>query len=254
MAARDIGGTTMKITPALGIALGLGVGGAVGAGIALHGALTNDDEGGGTPVGHGPHPVPSPEPGPAPKPPNDDVQLDDPPTGPQRPTDTQSWPETHKNYVEFPKIDGMVDRYMKAYDHSHDGVIQLGSGQEFGTDERITGDVGTLHTMVEFFRDSDANGDSRLTRAELKGGITGFDEKTLDTYGPPLPGQTMPKVGDGRLNPDELDRFRQGAIRDHSDPSQHWTDRGVEQILSVDGEHVNNEQFFRSLPEYRALD
>ncbi len=205
----------------------------IAGGFALANFLRDDEQAAPkSPTG----PTPSPSPGPSPHPvPNEDVPV---------PTETGPQPWTRPTTV-----DGLVDRYLELYDHSGDGEIDLGWSQQFSTDERVTGDVGNIHTMVEFFRDADADGDKLLTRDELRGAIAVFD--TEGTIGwNPMGGE----FGDGTLAYHELARYKDEAIQAHSDPLDHVDTKGVPQILiDESGEHVNNEGFFDALPEYRAL-
>jgi hypothetical protein len=232
------------ITPGIGIALALGGIGVVAGGLALANVLGDDDHAAPTsphtPVG----PTPSPSPGPSPRPTPEGgmpIPVEDVPF----PTETGPQPWTQPT-----RIDGLVDQYMALYDHSGDGEIDLGWGQQFGTDERVTGDVGNIHTMVEFFRDADTDGNKLLTRDELRGAISVYD--TSGTIGFNPNGQ---EFGDGILAYHELARYEDEAIQAHSDPLDHVDTKGVPQLVfAEDGTLANNEGFFRALPDYRALD
>jgi hypothetical protein len=238
----------MRITPNVGVAIGVGISAAAGLGLVIHNATKRTELDEVLDNGTSPVATPSPRPGPAPSAPSTSH-----PTGIGRGTlhpDEPAWPTvTPRNAVEFPTVDSYVDRYMDAYDHSRDGVIELGWGQTFGDDERVTGSVGSIHTMAEFFRGADTDADERVTREELRSAIAEFDTRGTVGFNP-----NAPELGDGRLGIDELDAFRKAAIRDHSDPADRFTDRGVAQIITVDGKRQNNEGFFRALPDYRAVD
>ncbi len=226
----------MRITPGIGIALALGGVGVVAGGIALANALGADHDAPGAPVG----PTPNPRPGPSPQP----IPL---PTGDGHPIPTETGPQP---WTQPTRVSGLVDEYMELYDHSGDGKIDLGWSQQFGDDERITGDVGNIHTMVEFFRGADADGDELLTRDELRGAIAAFDTQGTIGFNP-----MASELGDGVLGTYELMKYKQDAIQAHSDPLDYVDTKGVPQILlDEEGERVNNEGFFDALPEYRAMD
>jgi hypothetical protein len=227
----------MRVTPGVGIAIGLGAVGVIAGGVAIANFLGGDDHDGRS-VGR----VPNPTPGPSPTPPSGDDHV---PT-PDVPFPTETGPQP---WTQPTRVDGLVDRYMELYDHSGDGEIDLGWGQQFGDDERVTGDVGNIHTMVEFFRDADTDGNKLLTRDELRGAIAAFDTQGTIGFNP-----SAPELGDGILGTYELLRYKQDAIQAHSDPLDYVDTKGVPQmLLDEDGNNVNNEGFFHALPDYRAL-
>ena len=232
----------MKITPGVGVAIGMGVAAAaVGIGLAL--GTHRNDSGGPTPYSG---PVPSPRPGPAPTP--------SPTTSPT--SDAIPYPlepevlGTGNPLLAIYRVDDLADMYLDRYDHSGDGTIDIGWGQQFGSDERVTGDVGNVHTMVEFFRDADVDGNELVTRDELRGAIAVFDTEGTTGFNP-----MGAQLGDGILGRLELREFKDQAIQSHSDPLDWVDEKGVPQIvIAPDGEYVNNQGFFDALPEYRALD
>lgn len=242
------------ITPGIGIAIALGGIGVVAGGLALANVLGDHHDSPDRYVG----PTPNPQPGPSPRP---EVELTPEGGGFPVPTSDGGTPAPTGNVPEAwtqpTRVDGLVDEYMALYDHSGDGQIDLRGGQQFGTDERVTGDVGNIHTMVEFFRSADADGSSfqsdgnkLLTRDELRGAIMAWD--TSGTIGFNPNGQ---EFGDGILGFHELAKFKDDAIQAHSDPLDYVATKGVPQLVyAEDGSLVNNEGFFDALPEYRALD
>lgn len=233
------------ITPGIGIAIGLGAIGVIAGGVAIANVLGNDHD---ASTGHGPSgPTPNPQPGPSPQP-QPQVTPEGGgfpiPIGPAEPEDQGAQPWTQPTRVE-----GLVDDYMRLYDHSGDGKIDLDWGQQFGDDERVTGDVGNIHTMVEFFRDADADGNKLLTRSELRGAIALYDTSGTVGFNP-----MAPEVGDGILAYHELAKYKDEAIQAHSDPLDYADTKGVPQLVyAEDGSLVNNEGFFDALPDYRAL-
>ncbi len=146
-------------------------------------------------------------------------------------------------------VQPLVDTYMKMYDHGQDGrdEIDISSHQAPGAgDERTTGDPLDKHTMVEFFKKADTDGDERVTRKELYAAIAVYDTQGTFGFNP-----NSKPLGDGYLGPDELARFRNEAIRAYSDTLTTVDDRGVPMMITKeDGSQVNNSKFFESLPEY----
>ena len=211
----------MKITPGVGVAIGLGVAAAaVGIGFAL-GAHRHDSPTA-TPY---PGPFPSPRPGPAPTP----------------------SPTARPDEIGGTTVADLAAQFTGHYDHSRDGVIDIRWGQQFGTDERVTGEVGNIHTMVGFFREADVDGDMQVTDTELRDAIATFDTRGTRGFSP-----GASELGDGYLGIQELQAFADhayGAFSDAGDPRDEF---GVSQIITVDGERRNNEGFFDALPEYRA--
>jgi hypothetical protein len=181
-------------------------------------------------------PVPSPAPGPAPTPPT-----------PSEPAQAGGF-GGHGGLMT--NVDDVVDFYLDAYDHDRSGTIEVSPFQSPGTrDERVTGGVGDMHTMVEFFRDADADGDGTLTRGELRDAVAAHDTSGTTGFNP-----DAPELGDGYLGARELASFRADAIEAHGAPAGYGDDRGVPQIVTdADGTRHNNEPFFRALPEYRPL-
>jgi hypothetical protein len=212
----------MQLSPGAGVAIGLVAGGAlVAGGFALRALLDDDDHAAASPSGSPLPPTPSPAPGPSPVPPGRRVDAG--------------------SGVEL-----LTDRYLELYDHSRDGVIEIGWSQQYGADERVTGEVGDIHTMVEFFRQADVDGDERVTRDELRSAIAGYDTRGTVGFNP-----NAPQIGDGRLDVAERLTFEHEVIGSQQPDGEPIDPRGVPQILSS-GEH--NEPFFRALPDYRALD
>lgn len=204
------------------MAIGLAAGGAlVAGGLVLRELLDDDDGATATPNGGAPMPTPSPAPGPAPQPPGGRFDAG---TG----------------------VDLLADRYLEQYDHSGDGVIEIGWGQQFGSDERVSGDVGDIRTMVEFFRQADVDGNQQVTREELRGALARFDTRGTVGFNP-----AAPELGDGNLDVAERLTFEREVIGSQQPGDEPIDLRGVPQILA-NGE--NNEPFFRALPDYRALD
>ena len=145
-------------------------------------------------------------------------------------------------------VEELTDEYLALYDHSGDEIVDIGWGQMYGTDERVTGEVGDIHTMVEFLREADVDQDDFVTRTELRDAIAGYDTLGIVGFNP-----DAPEIGDGLLGPSEILAFRAGAISAHSDPVTTIDERGVAQLIEADGQQVHNEAFFDALPDYRAL-
>jgi hypothetical protein len=201
----------MKITPGIGIALGLGAAGLVASGVALAHALGGDDHderAAGKTVGEPHPPVLTPE----------DAGLT--------------------------SVNTVAEQLLEHYDHSGDGSIDIGWGQQYSADERVTGAVGDIHTMVGFFRAADGDKDKSVTRDELIHAITRFDTGGINGAG----------VSDGLLGERELADYRSGAISRYSEQPGWIDDRGVQQVVTgIDGKTRNNEGFFHELPDYRPL-
>jgi hypothetical protein len=101
--------------------------------------------------------------------------------------------------------------------------------------------------MIEFFQKADTDGNQLVTRDELRGAIAVYDTSGTIGFNP-----QMPEFGDGFLGQRELASFHDGAIGAYSDPVEQLDERGVAQIITVDGTRTNNEGFFRELPEFRG--